>query len=79
MLLNLSPIFDTVNDLCAIRNQCLYYCETDNFPMLTCKKKQIEIVFHGNRYKEFFFYPHPEDNNQIATANSNNAELKQIS
>lgn len=38
--------------------------------MLTCKKKQIEIEFNGNEYKEFFFYPHPEDNNQIASYNA---------
>lgn len=41
MLLNLSPIFNTVHELCQLRRECMYYCETDNFPMLTCQQKEI--------------------------------------
>lgn len=65
MLLNMSSNFDTVQELCKLRAKCLYYCQTDNFPILSCAEKELEIVYKGNTYDKFFYYPHPGKNNII--------------
>lgn len=59
MLLNMSPNFDKVSSLCKKRAECLYHCQTDNFPSLTCEEKKLTIEYNFNTYDSFFYYPKP--------------------
>ena len=59
MLLNMSANFQKVDDLCTKRAECLYYCQTDNFPLLSCQEKEHSITYNNNKYEKFFYYPKP--------------------
>ena len=60
MLLNMSPNFDKVDSLCKQRAECLYYCQTDNFPSLSCEEKKYTIEYHFNTYDTFFYFHKPK-------------------
>ena len=63
MAMNFSTRFEEVSALCNLRDVCLSYCMSDNFPQLTCEQFESNIVYNGNAYTKFFNYPNPTKTN----------------
>ena len=59
MLLNWDSRYEQIQDICRLRNECYYYCTTDNFPSLTCIDRNVKIRYNGTDYEKFFDYPNP--------------------
>ena len=58
-IMNYSPNFDEISELCYKRNVCYSYCTNDNFPRLSCDNIQVPITYNGNEYLNFFRYSDP--------------------
>jgi hypothetical protein len=61
-IMNYTPNFDTIAELCYKRNICYSYCTNDNYPRLTCDAMELPIIYNGNDYNKFFLYPDPHTN-----------------
>lgn len=57
MLLNHTPVYRELAELCKRRDECFANCAVDNFPKLSCENSKVEIKYNGNFYKDFFVYP----------------------
>ena len=41
---------------CQERKKCLSYCQSDNFPNLSCTDANYELTYKGNHYTQFYHY-----------------------
>jgi len=59
MLMSWDSRYEMIDDICQIRNECYYYCTSDNFPSLNCVEKEVRLQYNGTEYIDFFEYPNP--------------------
>jgi hypothetical protein len=65
MVLNFSPTFIDIANLCTHREECYAHCNKDNFPLLTCDRTDFELTYNGNFYNRLFVYKDPTQSNSV--------------
>lgn len=70
--------YHDVKQFCHVRNECLSYCTSDNFPELNCVFQDVKLTYNGNEYDKFYTYQNPKlthadylDNSEIESLESN--------